>query len=118
VKVLTLLKVLLKSLLLLSRNTIGTIPPRDLTVTRMDVIEIRLRSYWKANGRLPASLSDLPILEGRDNSTIDGWGMPIKYSATGTTTVILLSLGAGGAAGGTGLNEDIIIEFDAKAPSP
>ena len=113
-KVGTQIGVLLKHMLTFARNLIGMIPPRDLTITRIDVTQIRIRSYWKANGQLPASLSDLPILEGRDNSTIDGWGRPIKYNVTGTTTVSLSSLGAGGTAGRTGLNEDIVVTFDAN----
>jgi Type II secretion system (T2SS), protein G len=106
---------LLKSLLLFALNLIvETIPPRDLTVMRIGVTEIRIRSYWKANGQLPASLSDLPILEGRDNSTTDGWGRPIKYDVTGTTTATLSSMSADGTAGGTDLNADIIVAFDAN----
>jgi hypothetical protein len=108
------IKLLPKSLLTCARWLIGTIPPRDLTVTRIGVTEVRIRSYWKAHGQLPASLSDLPILEGRDNSTIDGWGRPIKYDVAGTAIVTLSSLGADGTAGGSGLDEDIIVSFDAS----
>jgi hypothetical protein len=114
VKIWTQIKLLPTSLLIFARNLIETIPPRDLTVTRICITEIRIRSYWKANGQLPASLSDLTFLKGRDNSVIDGWGRPIKYDVTGTTTVTLSSLGANGAAGGTGLNKDIIVAFDAN----
>ena len=102
-------------------NLIEIIPPRDLTVTRIAITGIRIRAYWKANGKLPASLSDLPMLKGRDDSTIDGWGRPIKYDVTGTATVTLSSLGADGVADGTGLNDDIIVSFDAcgyRKPRP
>ena len=101
------LRVLLRTLAGYARDSIGMIPPRDLTVTRIGVSEARIRSYWKANGHLPASLSDLPILEGRDNSTIDAHGRPILYQITGATTVTLSS------AGGAGLHEDIVVSFDA-----
>ena len=107
------IKLLPQSLLTFARYLIGAITPRDLTVTRIGVTEARIRCYLKANGQLPANLSDLPIQEGRDNSTIDGWGRPIKYDVAGTT-VTLSSLGADGTAGGTGLNEDIIVAFDAS----
>lgn len=114
-KVWTQINAFLKSFLIFAFNLIGeTIPPRDLTVMRIGVTEIRIRSYWKAIGHLPESLSELPILEGRDNSTIDGWGRQIKYDVTGTTTVTLSSLGADGTAGGTDLNEDIKVAFDAN----
>jgi len=56
------IKFLVEPLLTFARNFIEVIPPRDLTRTRMGITEIWIRSYWRANGRLPASLSDLPIL--------------------------------------------------------
>ncbi|MGH4023249.1 MAG: hypothetical protein ACRDRV_01550 [Pseudonocardiaceae bacterium] len=72
----------------LARNLIGTIPPRDLTATRIAITETRISSYWKAHGRLPARLSDLPALKRRDNSTIDGWGRPIAYRVSGTVVTL------------------------------
>jgi len=107
-------KGLLSSLLAWASGLIGIIPPHDLTVTRIALTEMRIKEYWKANGRLPPSLSELPILKGRDNATEDAWGRPIKYEVTGPTTVVLSSLGADGVAGGTGLNEDIVVSFDAS----
>lgn len=62
-----------------------TVPKRELTIARMEVIEVRSRTYWKANGNLPARLSNLPILAGRDNATTDAWGREIGYRVTGTT---------------------------------
>jgi hypothetical protein len=100
-------------MLMCACNLIETIPPHDLTVTRIGVIETRIRAYWKANGQLPAHLSDLPVLTGRDNATIDGWGRAIRYDITGTSTVTLSSFGADGTAGGTGPNQDIRVTFDA-----
>jgi Type II secretion system (T2SS), protein G len=102
-----------KTLLTLALNLIGTIPAYDLTVTRIGLIEIRIRSHWDAHGELPEHLSNLPILQGRDNAVIDGWGKPIQYSVTGTT-VRLSSFGADGIVGGEGLNQDIIVTFDAS----
>lgn len=98
-------------------NVVETIPPRDLTVTRIRVTEVRIRDYWKTHGRLPASLLDLPLLEGRDNATTDGWGQPIKYDVTEPSTVTLSSVSADHADGGTGLNQDIIVMFDANKES-
>ncbi len=88
------------------------ISPRDLTVTRMDVTETRLRRYWAANRRLPADLADLPNLKGRDNATSDGWGRPIKYQVAGPTTVTLSSAGADATADSTGSSEAIVVAFD------
>jgi hypothetical protein len=112
VKVWTRMKALLNSVSAFAGQSIGMIPPRDLTIMRMGVTEVRIRLYWKANEQLPASLSDLPILEGRDNSTIDGWGRAVEYGIRGTTTVTLSSRGPDRMAGGTGVNEDIIVMFD------
>lgn len=91
-----------------------TVPPHDLTITRLSVTEMRIRTYWKIHGYLPASLADLPILEGRDNTTIDGWGKAIKYIIIGTSVITLSSSGPEAAAGGMGLNQDILVTFDAN----
>lgn len=88
---------LLKLLSALSFGLLGTVPPRDITATRMGVTEVRLRAYWRAHGRLPESLDELPPLEGRDNSTADGWGRPLQYVYTEPSTVTLTSLGADGS---------------------
>lgn len=101
-------------LLLLACGLVETIPPRDLTVTRIGVTEIRIRAYWKTHGKLPSRLSDLPILKGRDNAMVDGWGRAIRYDVTGTSIVTLSSLGADGTAGGTGLNQDLLVTIDAS----
>jgi hypothetical protein len=76
---------------------IETIPPRDLTVTRMRLIEHRTRAYWRAHGRLPKSLEDLSPLKDRDNATADGWGRAIEFVATAPAAVTLSSRGAGGS---------------------
>jgi len=91
-----------------------SIPPRDLTVTRLRITEIRIRAYWKTHGHLPARLADLPILKGRDSATIDGWGRAIKYDVTGTSTVVLSSLGAERVVGTRDLNDDIVVSFDTR----
>jgi hypothetical protein len=104
-----------KSILMHGFGITGTIPPLDLTMTRMALTEIRIKTYWKANGRLPESLSQLPIREGYDNSTMDGWARPIKYDVSGATTVTLSSLGADGRPGGAGENKDIIVSFDVSS---
>ena len=87
---------LLKLLSIVTFGLLGTVPPRDLTVMRMGVTEVRLREFWNAHGRLPASLEELPALEGRDNSTTDAWGRPIQYEVKEPSTVTLTSLGDGG----------------------
>lgn len=100
------------TMLMFASNLIEMVPPRDLTVTRIRVTELRIRIFWKAHGRLPVRLSDLQILKGRDNATIDGWGRAIKYDVTERSIVTLSSFGADRATGGTGLNQDIVVTFD------
>lgn len=102
------------ALLRVSRLFIATISPRELTITRIGVTRVRIKAYWKAHGRLPPSLSDLPPTPGRDNATVDGWGRNLLYGVTGPSSVTLSSLGADGAAGGTGADEDIVVSFDAS----
>lgn len=90
----------LPSILALSLlSLIETIPPRDFTITRMGVTEVRLRAYWTDHGRLPERLEELAPLKGRDNSTTDGWGRAIQYMVIQPSTVTLTSLGAGGEKG-------------------
>jgi len=107
--------IIVKSLFITAGDLIERVPPRNLTTTRMRVTEVRIRSYWAANRRLPASLSDLPRLQGRDNSTNDGWGKPIHYEITGPSTVTLSSPGPKGRSNQAGSNEEISITFDAAA---
>jgi len=104
----------LKALLRLPLGLIETVPPRDLTVTRMGVIEVRIRAYWGCHGRLPGSLQELPLLENRDNATTDGWGQPIQYAVTGSSTVTLTSPGPGGGADGTDPSRAIRVTFEAE----
>jgi hypothetical protein len=98
-------------LLIVACSVIETIPPRDLSVTRIGVLESRLRNYWADHGRLPGELSELPLIKGRDSATVDGWSRAIRYDVTGTT-VTLTSLGADGTEGGTDLDRDIVVTFD------
>lgn len=108
------LGMLRNALLGVSRLFVATIPPRDLTITRIGVTRVRIRAYWKTHGRLPPKLSDLPPSPGRDDATVDAWGREILYQVTGSSTVTLTSLGADGASGGAGLDEDIVVRFDAS----
>ena len=59
------------------------IPKRDLTKTRIVITEQRIRLFWEKNGKLPASLANLPLLPGRDNETTDAWGRELDYKVEG-----------------------------------
>ena len=104
--------ILLNALLMIACNLIETISPYDLTITRISIIETRIKAYWKVHAQLPSHLSDLPILEGRDNNTTDGWGKNINYKTIGRSTVTLSSFGADGTFDGTDANQDIIVTFN------
>lgn len=107
----------LKWIWLLLGCVIGTIQPHDLTVTRMGITQLRIRAYWKTHGKLPTALSDLPLLNGRDNETTDGWGRPIKYDAVAQAIVTLSSLRADARSDDEGPSEDIKVTFDAAEES-
>lgn len=87
------------------------VPPKALTRTSLILTERRIRTYADEHHRLPGSLSDLPSPErDRDNSLLDGWGRPIRYTCQGHTAT-LLSLGRDGRAGGLGQDADIETRF-------
>ncbi len=93
------------------------IPARDLTMTRMSLIETRARAYWAAQGQAPAQLSVLPLFSGRDNETADGWGQAIVYAVQPPSFVTLRSLGSDGQPGGVDDAADIVYRFNlAKSP--
>lgn len=81
---------------------------------RIGVTQVRLRAHWQAHGRLPAALSELPATAGRDNATTDGWGRGLLYTVAGASAVTLSSLGADGKPGGSDVDEDIVVRFDAS----
>ena len=72
------------------------IPKRELTKTRILVTERRIRLFVEKNGKLPASLADLPSLPERDNKTTDAWGKELDYKVEGNK-VTLSSPGNPGA---------------------
>jgi len=85
--------------------------PGSMTRGRMYLIKFRIEDYVAEHGRLPASLSDLPPLEGnRISSIVDGWKRPIHYAVNGHS-VTLLTLGRDGQPGGVGEDADIEITF-------
>jgi hypothetical protein len=90
----------------LSSLGMTTISKRELTVTRMNITVVRLSAYWKTNRRLPTTLAELGTLPGRDNSTVDGWGSPIRYEITGATTGTLVS------SAGSDARPGLVISFD------
>jgi len=90
---------------------VENVPPDALTITRMTVIENRIRDYAAVHQRLPDCLSELPKLPGnRDDSVVDGWGRPIEYEKDGDD-VMLRSLGKDGRRGGDNQDADLKATF-------
>lgn len=90
------------------------IPPVDFTHTSMAETSFRIGLYKEANGKLPDNLEQLPKREGYINSIIDGWKKELQYSIKDAKTVVLISYGEDGKAGGTNSASDIVKEFEIK----
>jgi hypothetical protein len=93
---------------------VDVIPPRALTVTRMQVIKRRALRYAQEHGELPPSLTALPSMDGYDNSILDGWKKPIMYESATSGIVTFRSYGRDGKRGGEGEDADIMRSFPAR----
>jgi len=76
--------------------------------------------YLHLTGRMPTSLDDLQIPQpGNDGDPVmeigsDPWGHPFGFTLDGPRAVTITCLGADGAIGGEGDDEDIVVHW----PSP
>ena len=103
----------------------ATIPPYDMTVTRMGGAGVRIQDFVAREGHMPKSLSELPVEPNRDCATTDGWGRPLAWSHDPTVGKFTISsLGRDGKRGGTGDDADICLTFNvirdyhSSPPSP
>ncbi len=71
---------------------------------------VRVGMYQQREGALPTSLNTLPIRQGYDNETTDGWNQPLIY-AVDEGGFSLKSLGRDGVPGGSGEDGDIIRKY-------
>lgn len=92
----------------------STTTPEAETTSAMIVNELRIFEYIRGHGTFPKSLSELPVTDGKGDSTEDGWGRPIKYTVETNGLVTLLSLGSDGKPGGSGQEADIVESFQTK----
>ena len=69
---------------------IDTISPYDQTITTMHVLKKRIQLYVKTNNKLPQNLTELPEIQGFDNSIKDGWNRRITYSFDNNSGEVLL----------------------------
>ena len=84
------------------------IPPDEMTVSTLTVVEQRIQKYYRINGTLPPDLNNLPVIPEKDNVLGDGWEHPLKYTRQSDTVCHIRSLGADGKLGGTGDNSDVV----------
>jgi hypothetical protein len=61
------------------------------TATTMWGLKRRILRYAREHGRMPASLSDLPPMQGYSNKTTDAWFRPIAYEVDDEGVVTLSS---------------------------
>ena len=80
---------------------VDSISPHDLTKTRIVVTEQRIRIFWQKNGKPPSTLTQLPLLSGRDNKTTDAWGRELDYKVEGNK----ITLASPGKLGATAVSE-------------
>jgi Type II secretion system (T2SS), protein G len=91
-------------------TTVDIIPPRDMTVSTLDVTYYRIEAFWNRHGRVPANVGEL-LDENRDCSMKDGWGRELQWLSEGTTKVTVRSLGRDGKPGGTDEDADLEVVF-------
>ena len=89
-----------------------SIPPENLTETRLDLAFERIQAYWNLHGKVPKEPSELPDMP--DCSMRDGWGREFHWKSDGKRTVSVWSLGRDGKKGGSGEDEDMVITFEGK----
>jgi hypothetical protein len=95
-----------------------SIAPREaITRARMFVCKRRILQYASTHGQLPSSLSQIPVIPGKDNSTDDAYGRPLGYSVQTNGLVVLTSLGRDGVPGGHARDADIYARFPARKPN-
>lgn len=97
-----------------SCRIVDTIPPPNLTETRLLVTYNRIQKFWNQHGRVPAKPADLPDEKNRDCSMTDGWGRELHWDSDGKSKVKVWSLGRDGKPGGTGEDADMKVEFVGK----
>lgn len=98
----------------LSSCIVDRIPPRALTITRMEILKLRVLQYTQSHGQLPTGLSALAPREGYDNSLQDGWQRELVFEVSASDVVSFRSLGRDAAVGGSGEDADIVRSFPAS----
>ena len=82
-----------------SCRIVDTIPPQNLTETRLLVTYNRIQNFWNQHGKVPTKLAELPDVKNRDCSIKDGWGRELNCDSDGTSKVKVWSFGRDGKPG-------------------
>jgi Type II secretion system (T2SS), protein G len=93
---------------------VDTIPPKNVTETRLGITDNRIQNFWNQHGRVPTKPNELPDVKDRDCSLKDGWGRELNWTSDGTSKVKVWSLGRDGKPGGTGEDADMEVVFIGK----
>lgn len=100
----------------------GMTPQMRQTKASAEIAEIgkAVAIHLMLTGRMPASLADLrrPLARNGGEPIIvigdDPWGRPYHFTVDGPRAVTVTCLGADGAPGGNGEDEDIVIHSPAR----
>jgi hypothetical protein len=84
-----------------------SVSPVMITKNNMRRIFCGVDDYFARKRLIPRSLTDIP--EAKEAGQ-DGWGKVLIYSVDSDDTITLLSYGADGKPGGTGLDADIVMK--------
>lgn len=68
-------------------SSITIVTPEEMTYTRFKVIEFRIKRQISA-GKVVYGLDTLEKVVGKDNSTKDGWGTPIRMYIAETNVLL------------------------------
>lgn len=92
--------------------TYADVSPKQETEMALINAHHRILRYWEQHGTLPQRIDDLPLVENRSNSLLDGWGRSLLLESDGVRYVTVSSLGEDGVDGGEGDNATISRTFD------
>lgn len=93
---------------------INRAPAGDVTLTRLLLIEMRIREFYAQHREIPNSLYDLPERPGYNNSLQDAWGSAFRYKTDG----LILTLSSAGRDGVFSTDNDIVHQLELPILTP
>src|SRR5262245_59522957 len=89
---------------------VDVISDQEVTATAIGEKSYRIGMSLKANGKLPADLTVLPVRQNYMNRITDAWKRTLIYRVDGDSFT-LTSLGKDGLAGGAGADSDMVRKY-------